>query len=329
MCVCVFAQITDKKRMEKNGTQRQPTASRSAVPLDLNKHIPVRDVRQLIWRYLTSVDREMVRCAHNARRIPAISSGGIDAIAERGDLALLQWLWVKCPNWSKTASLSAAKGGHVHVLKWLWTLKVDRNPQHRVWGPLEWAAATGAGRLAALQYLYEKGIAWDSTATYAAAYGGHLDVLEWMLANGAPRPKSFAQKLCERNRLDVLCWLHARGGGGVAGPFDSILSWAAVYGRVDIIRWAVENGAECPTGLYAAAANGGHVGVFEYLRALAIPWDSSTLSTLASKGYVGAFKWAYEHGAPWIGDPYGPWRSFASRHPEMLAHLRESGLIHF
>lgn len=120
--------------------------------------LPVKDVVNLIlYQYLDQRDRQIFRCAwfpqlENTIRSHASLAG---FYAKRGDLRMLQWCMQKrVPGARIWAGETAAREGHLHILKWLYPQKckcpgrVPQKPSLRM-------------------------------ADYAAMYG-HVHVLEWM-----------------------------------------------------------------------------------------------------------------------------------------------------
>ena len=47
------------------------------------------------------------------------------------------------------------------------------------------------------------------------------------------------------------------------------------------------------------AAEGGHLGVLQWLRANGCPWHRNTCHSAVYKGHVEVLRWARENGCPW------------------------------
>jgi hypothetical protein len=219
--------------MEEEGavsepTATPPTASRLAVaPLHLERFLPIRDVRKLIWAKLTPHELELVRCAQNSQRKPEMDWMEFAAYCgECGFLSLILWAiditrdgatrtrllynsWVATMR--RSAMLGAARYGRVNVLK---RILMDDDLSKR---PHE----------ASELYL-------------EAAYANQLEVLR--VLNERP--------FCCRRRLKHgSCW--TSWYPGIEGNLCRI---AASNGNLEILRWLKENGAHWCESTYAAAA---------------------------------------------------------------------------
>jgi hypothetical protein len=129
------------------------------------------------------------------------------------------------------------------------------------------ATAARDGRLEVLQWLRNRGCAWDANTCSEAAKGGHLAVLQWARANG-----------CD--------W----DGGTCAG--------AASYGRLAVLQWARANGCDWDADTCSEAAKGGHLAVLQWARANGCDWDADTCSKAARGGHLGVLQWARANGCP-------------------------------
>jgi len=300
---------------------------RLPVPLHLDRHLPVRDVRRLIWAKLAPVDLEMIRCAHNSRREPKLNEADRAQVIQRGHLAFIQWCWKQGQIEYYSALRVAARAGHVHVLEWLHDMHVVIT-----WNVKECQEAAKGGHLAAMQYLRKVGTPWDTYTTAYATMSGSVELMQWMLTNGAPDVGRglFVEYACRGHQLPMVQWLCANN---YANAFE-IPHFAAIYGHLDILCWAwAQPGVDAPTPwLHVSAARGGQLHISQFLLANNCPWDQEfALAAAAITGHLEYFKWAHAHGAQWTaGQSDAVARNMEQiqrRHPAMLAHLRESGLI--
>ena len=137
----------------------------------------VRDVRKMIFKILTPLERVTVEKAHGVRR--AFERHKKDVClwaADRGHLPVLQWARENgCP-WDEKTCSYAAEEGHLAVLQWA---RENGCP----WDADTCSLAAAGGHLAVLQWARENGCPWDEWVCSFAAKGGHLDVLEWARAN--------------------------------------------------------------------------------------------------------------------------------------------------
>lgn len=179
---------------------------RARIPLDLDRFIPIRDVRKLMWRYLTALDRELVRCAHaggrrlvmNQERSELCALYGylklakqsfdfqfgyrtICAAAAGGHVPFIRWLQqAGCSDVrAECVAIAAAANGHVHVLKWL-------EGGRECWGPDVCKVAAMHAQLDALKYLRSLGCTWNANVCHWAAHNGDLELLQWAVANQCP-----------------------------------------------------------------------------------------------------------------------------------------------
>jgi len=133
--------------------------------------------------------------------------------AQIGNLNVLTWLLENgCPMAINTFH-SAAKGGHLIVLKWL----------KETW----FGNATDAFPLN------------DSCACFYAAKHGQWDALKWLVANGHPLDYRTFNEATKRGTPDLLSWLEANGCQWDVEAFDhtaqiknpEILEWLKAKGR--------------------------------------------------------------------------------------------------
>ena len=121
----------------------------------LNLHLfVVKDVRKLIFKKLTFLERIIVEYSHGN---PALFEKHkifiCEIAAEYGHLEVLKWARENgCPWDILTCTYAAAKGGHLEVLKWA---RENRCP-------------------------------WNIWTCAYAAWGGHLEALKWARQNGCP-----------------------------------------------------------------------------------------------------------------------------------------------
>jgi hypothetical protein len=152
--------------------QRRDAPLMPLAPLRLERFLPIRDVRKLVWRHLNEHDREVVRCAHNSRRMPHLKSGGggfAVHCAKRGHVELLNWAFgTGVIDYSSDWIIEAAvKEGQIRVLERLQAIGASMTNDVRY---CSWAAE--AGRLEALQWLRANGAPWNYMACFLAASKG-------------------------------------------------------------------------------------------------------------------------------------------------------------
>jgi hypothetical protein len=98
--------------------------------------------------------------------------------ARMGNLALVRWLReVKKFDWSQWTISSAAKHGHLHIVKYCTEQKCPRSE-------LACANAAKSGHLDILKYLHENGAPWDFHTCAFARENNHLECLNYAKENG-------------------------------------------------------------------------------------------------------------------------------------------------
>jgi hypothetical protein len=97
---------------------------------------------------------------------------------------------------------------------------------------------------------------------------GYLDILKWM-------SKCFST-VFEEHEQDY-CWL------------------AALYGHLELLKWARESGYFWGMKTCSAAARNGHLEVLKWARNNKCPWDSRTVDEAAKGGHLEILKWVKEN----------------------------------
>ena len=182
--------------------------------LNLHHHIPIKDVRKLVWKLLSINDKFMIRCAHYRKRKPVFYS----------------FFYHDC-----------ALKGYLNLLKWAQTqLKGKYNPNERVWNEWICASATAGGNLDVLKWCRANGFRWDSWTCDFAALGGHLEMLKWARENGCEWDSWTCAYAAKGGHLHVLKW--ARENGCEWNSYTC--GNAAANKHLEVLQWAEENG--CP-----------------------------------------------------------------------------------
>lgn len=218
--------------------------SRVGVPLRLDRWIPVRDVRRLIWCRLNAHDRELVRCAHNSKHAPhfADRTGAYHYWTSRGYIDLLEWMPM-CYEWLHMAcSIVAAQHNQVAVLEWL------HNGNYCI-DETSTLAAVQRGRLEAfclLFYTYHVGA--GSSLLAAAIQAGSIPILEHILVHGLDYTFSV------KSVIKIAVWYEC----------ISVLEW--LYQRTESIRAFMTEKRVC-----CLAIRAGHLSVLHWARRAGIP----------------------------------------------------------
>jgi hypothetical protein len=230
--------------------------------LGLERWIPQRDARRLIWRHLGALEREMIRCAHNRERAPVVSDAEWVTCAAHDYCAVLQWIAQRAPReWTGAVPMAASRG-HLAALQFLYqhVQCFDAGNAHSL--------AAGRGHLRVIQWMHEVPlICANPLACQCAAAAGHADIVEWELAHGcevtapvlmaATRHTPVLRLLLERSRIsdalkqdvsiclatmdydnaDSLKLLHAHG----FAFSEYVWLHAAQRGNLEALRWLVDD----------------------------------------------------------------------------------------
>ncbi|KAL6069074.1 Ankyrin repeat domain containing protein [Balamuthia mandrillaris] len=222
--------------------------------------------------------------------------------AKGGHLHVLQWLFQRAQSWQRTGFVkdtchAAAIAGHTHILKW-----VAHTP-----------------------LLHGPGDALSGQIVEAAALGGQLETLKWMKEE---IDKEAAKEETGREQLEYYteCVFRAAAAGGhlhllrwvvtelgFAPKGDPYIYYrAASGGRLDVLQWLHDDlGIHYDGSKYACyqAATAGHLDALRWLLVRGGKLDE-TLSAFAAKaGHLRVLQWLFEQGCPWndsaVGDVVG------------------------
>jgi hypothetical protein len=178
------------------------------APLHLERYIPIRDVRRLVWQYLESGDREMVYRAQNSKYEVYMEDDIVDECEHGGYVERMKWML-----------------SHAFIYNWKWETSMCSN-------------AAEAGQLAYLQWARAQGCPWSEFTCSMAAKGGHLHILEWLCDNGCPLGPLALGFAAFSGHVHVAQWLHDRG----APRYENMCEEAAMRGHLTMLQWALANG---------------------------------------------------------------------------------------
>ena len=158
-----------------------------------------------------------------------------------------------------------------------------------------------------------------------AACLGYLDVLKTYWSNTPEEKKPLLMNgrtsewaaMC--GRLEVLKWLRSKGC-----PCDEVTyAYAATRGHLEVLKWL--RSEDCPWDEWACsqAAGYGHLEILKWLRSEGCPWSEVTCAGATIPGHLEVLKWLRSEGCPWDRDAY----AFAATygHLEILKWLRSKG----
>ena len=159
-----------------------------------------------------------------------------------------------------------------------------------------------------------------------AWFENQVELMEWVVTNGTfdKDSKEYLSKddmlrsPVESGHLPMLKWWFEKYGAK-----DFILNRklftraAASHGRLEVLKWLVENGFKFSADCLAAAAQGGELECIEYLREIGCPWSNAVAkinmaafpwkmnihngvnTPVAVEKYVQVLRYLMETGCPW------------------------------
>jgi len=233
------------------------------------------------------------------RRLQHIAASGplptraCESAARYGHLHVLRWALESSRDAATTANVyvKAAIGGHLHVLQWAF----DHEFEKSYWTCMH---AARHGHFEVVKWAHQHGLVCADAAFKAAAQGGHLEIVQWLHSNDGSRDRHYScvcSIAAEYGHLHVLEW--ACGQGYIMD--STTCSWAAGSGHLPILQWARARGCAWTNWTCRRAAEGGHLAVLQWARANGCPWDEETCSSAAAGGHLDVLVWARANGCPW------------------------------
>ena len=204
-----------------------------------------------------------------------------------GYVDVMKKYWSDIPEKKKSLSMnertcsSAARQGHLEVLKWL---RSEGCP----WNGGTCSLAAANGHLEILKWLRSEGCPWDARACTTAAEMGDLEILKWLRSEGCPWTEYACTYAAACGHLEVLKWLRSEGC-----PWDAdACRYAARRGHLEILKWLRSEG--CPWDEYEVcwvAAEVGHLSVLKHLMSEGCTWDRDFTDALEEEGRIEALEW--------------------------------------
>lgn len=195
--------------------------------------------------------------------------------------------------------------------------------------PSTCAAAARAGRLDVLRELRRLGCPWLNGAQGVcaqAALGGHIDTLRWSRANGCPWDNwtCYAAAEADANRLEILDWAVANG----APLSPNVYSVTVREGRVDLTMWLYEHHVPWNEELGNTAAEKGHLNILAWAWSRGLPLPTDLMWSAANGGHFPVIKWVLDHGFKWetqFTTPEDVFSQMAFHGVELLEWAHERG----
>jgi hypothetical protein len=198
-----------------------------------------------------TIGRHTLRQALASGRIPVIEwlvkkkgveldFGLIMTVAERGDLATLQWCYRNAEEdfvdtYHGTILMSAAEGGHIPTVQWL----LETGPVGKY--KEMWSYAAGAGQVKLLEWGRGKyRFPSPRKMDHVAGTGGQRAVVEWSLTWRGVGWINVGQGAIEGNQPEMLSWAQERG----YQPDETSMAIALAYESKEVFLQLLKEG--CP-----------------------------------------------------------------------------------
>ena len=134
----------------------------------------------------------------------------------------------------------------------------------------------------------------------SAGLGNCMNILDG--SRMGPQPHVCHECLCrcsEAAKAGNLHFLQSKAHNLEGFWLEQISLCAASGGRVEVLRWAREQGCHLDAGTCAAAAGNGHLTVLRWARHNGCAWSSSTCEAAARGGHLAVLKFARRNGCAW------------------------------
>lgn len=231
------------------------------------------------------------------------------AACRHGHLDVLDWLFSSgCPWKEKNenddplsggkACSAAAKGGHLHVLRFLRSSR----QMNAKWTTNTPRCAAERGHLEVLRWAIENRCPVDDRTYHGAAMYGHVHILEYLHTTHATYDAFAACAAAGQGHVHVLEWFNEHG---YILWQDRILQRAARENQIKVLEWACSQPSTRfyrATGLtadiMAEAAKGGHVEAMQWLRDHGTDWNTYVSDAAAREGKLEALRWLVDKGCP-------------------------------
>lgn len=213
-----------------------------------------------------------------------------NVISCKGNLDIL----LRLSNYTLTESMciSAARGGHLHIIKYAQTMFNENNSFWKTVDICEEAARYG--HLDIIKYAHENSCPWNEETCSSAAFGGYLDILKYAHDNECP----WNEKTC---------------------------SSAAIKGHLDILKYVRENGCPWNEDTCSNAAIGGHLDILKYCYENGCPWDENTFIDAVRANRLDIIKYAYENGCKWSDNTSYKATMYYPVNMDILYYIIENG----
>lgn len=208
--------------------------------LSLKQHLPICDVRKLIYKQLGPSDYESCIRAYSRTNTNKVSTEFVCDCIARGYLDRLRWAWPlkNRKEWSRKLSevfvRTAVENGHFEIVKWL--VGMGCSPEFIC------DEATRCGQLEILKEARKGGYKWVNGCIDIASDNGHFETVVWANKHGCPREHTHLE-MCmnahRHGRMDLLKYLVKNGF--YHGDEDELFLNVNRDDIVSLVKWWYEN----------------------------------------------------------------------------------------
>ena len=211
--------------------------------------------------------------------------------AKNGHLDVLNWLLKSKCYFDCDVCCQAAENGHIHILEYI----SDLHQNKYKWGSEISESAAAGGHIKVLEWLYEKGCVFDEEIIQAAIENGKLEAIIWLREKGCPWDVGCFVAAADLGKIDILNFIY---NSGVSLNNIQIIEGASLMGESDTVFWLRSIGCDWDESITRAAAKENHLELLKSLRTNGCPWDEETLDIAVSENNFELSKWAFENGCP-------------------------------
>lgn len=166
-----------------------------------------------------------------------------------GNLTMLKWLIANGCDYDESAYINAAKGGKIHILKFL------KNENNHI--PFDKIVCKKNS-----SYI-EDHVSLENEICEAAVRREKINVLKWMIKENGSLGGNICDIAAEHGYFDILKFARRQG----CGWSEDACMYAAAYDRLEILKWLRSGRDPCPWNedMYIAACEENSTCVLEWL----------------------------------------------------------------
>ena len=196
---------------------------------------------------------------------------------------------------SYDVAYSAALGGHLDLLKWLWEIKC--NMHHAM------KCSAQIGHREAIEWGISVGLSMEGCIARAAR-NSDLNMMKFLKERGAELDSACYVSVMNRNtndRMAKLDWLHERN----CPVSDETIVAAGLSEDLTAVEWLARNFPQLDlNSLMAPAAQRGSIAILEWGLENGLNLNKQCMISAAGKSTLETMKWLRAHNCPWNHKAY-------------------------